>query len=471
MLHKLPAASKAARERACLPAQIPPRSQRLAGWVHVLAAIGLCGCSHSVSPTPSRIDANPPVAVSHSGAPTSVNCGDASGRWVTAWQSVPTDAMTPVDSSATPLLVGPAQTFRAILTPLGGGDVVRVRISNRFGSSPVVFTKLRIAKRVRGASIDAASSVPVTFGCQAGLTIPAGGDVISDPVAFPIDAFDDIAISIAASDPGVTPTQHFTARQTSYATAPGMGDHADDADASAFIQHSTARAFVTGLDVRTDSASAIVAFGDSITDGYQSPPSVFPQDTTAIDLNQRYPDFLKRRIDAAGLPLFVSNAGISGNRVVTDGQIAAFGRAAITRVTPDVLTQSGVSTVIWLEGINDFGQDSAQTEAAVIAGYIQVITQLQTAGLRVLQGTLTPCGNNALYGSASNNAKRAAVNEWIRTQSPADAVIDFDLAVRDANNPDVIAAAYDGGDGLHFNAAGYERLAQAIDLDLLQAPR
>lgn len=390
---------------------------------------------------------------------------------MTAWQSVPTDATTPVDSSATPLAVGPAQTFRAILTPLGGGDVVRVHVSNRFGSSPVVLTKLRIARRARGAAIDAASSIPVTFGCQAGITIPAGHDVISDPIGFQVGAFDDIAVSIAASDPGVIPTQHFTARQTSYATAPGTGDHADDADASAFMQSSTARAFVTGLDVRTDSASAVLAFGDSITDGYQSPPSIFPQDTAAIDLNQRYPDFLKRRIDAAGLPLFVSNAGISGNRVLTDGQIPAFGLAAVTRVVPDVLAQSGVSTVVWLQGINDLGQDSSQTVEAVVAGYTQVIAQMQAAGLRVLQGTLTPCGNNALYGSATNNAKRAAINEWIRTQSPADAIIDFDLAVRDANKPDVIAADYDGGDGLHFNAAGYERLAQAIDLNLLHAGR
>jgi lysophospholipase L1-like esterase len=164
------------------------------------------------------------------------------------------------------------------------------------------------------------------------------------------------------------------------------------------------------------------------------------------------------------------NAGISGNRVRENGDVPALGSAAITRVNPDVLAQSGVSTVIWLEGINDIGMTPGLTAEQLVQSYVEVISRMHAGGLRVLQGTLTPSGSNARpsYG-ADGQDLRNAVNQWIRTQSPADAVIDFDAAVRDPANPNHIHPRYDGGDGLHFTADGYRRMAETIDLGLLSS--
>jgi lysophospholipase L1-like esterase len=362
-----------------------------------------------------------------------------------------------------------AQTFRVIASPLGGGTMARIHLSNRFGSSPVVFTKVVMAKRIQGARIDPATSVGVTFGGQLNVTIAAGQDVISDAVAFSFAPFDDVAVSIAVDEPGMIPTHHYTARQTSYATLPDGGDHAEDADASAFTQSTTLRPFLVGIDVQTDTASAVVTFGDSITDGFQGPPNLVPQNTATIDRNERYPDFLKRRIDAAGLPFFVSNAGISGNRVREDGLTPRMGPAAITRVDPDVLAQAGVGTVIWLEGINDIGQAEGLKAEQLQASYIDVIARMHAAGLRVLQGTLTPSGSSThlMYGEPGQ-VLRNEINEWIRSHSPADGVIDFDAAMRDPAHPNNVDPQYDGGDGLHFNAAGYQRMALTIDLSLLR---
>lgn len=394
-------------------------------------------------------------------------------RWITAWQAPPTDAATPGDASLTPLLAGPfgqVQSFRSVLSPLGGGQTIRIHLSNRYGPAPVTFTAVSVAQRLRGPVIDPATSVPVLFdGCST-VTIGAGRDAVSDGVDFVVAAFDDVAVTLDVAEPGNIPTHHFTARQTSYATLPGVRP---GADAAAFTQTTTLRPYVVGLDVVSEEASAVVTFGDSITDGFQGPASLLPQDPATVDLNQRYPDYLKRRIDAAGLPFFVSNAGISGNRVCTAGDVPALGPAAGKRVDTDVLARCGVGTVIWLEGINDIGLTHGLTVADLAEGYTTVIDKLHARGVTVLQGTLTPSGGNSRpsYGVDGQDLRRA-VNRWIRTNSPADGVIDFDAAVADPANPDHLDARYDGGDGLHFNPAGYQRLAEAVDLDLLaRAPR
>ncbi len=394
-------------------------------------------------------------------------------RWVSAWQAPPTDAATPGDASLTPLLAGPfgqVQSFRAILSPLGSGHAVRIQLSNRYGAAPVTFTAVSVAQRLRGPVIDPATSVSVLFdGCPT-VTIGAGRDAVSDGVGFSVAAFDDVAVTLDVAEPGGIPTHHFTARQTSYATLPGVRS---GADAAAFTQTTTLRPYVVGLDVASDEASAVVTFGDSITDGFQGPASLLPQDTATLDLNQRYPDYLKRRIDAAGLPFFVSNAGISGNRVCTAGDVPALGPAAGKRLDADVLGRCGVGTVIWLEGINDIGLTHGLTVEDLAEGYTAAMARMHDRGVTVLLGTLTPSGGNSRpnYGVDGQDLRRA-VNRWIRTQSPADAVIDFAAAVADPANPDHLDARYDGGDGLHFNPAGYRRLAESVDLDLLaRAPR
>ncbi|MDQ1458489.1 MAG: hypothetical protein QOH28_4109 [Actinomycetota bacterium] len=405
----------------------------------------------------------------------------AQPQWVAAWAGVPSDASPGTDISD---LFSPSgdvkgtvsnATVRAMLTPTFGGSSVRVHLSNRFGTGPVTFTKTAIAKQAEGAAI-AAKAVPVTFGGAASVTVPAGKDVVSEATAFSYKAFDNIAVSTYVSGDAGKPTEHYTARQTSYLTANGGGDHTGDQAAGAFTQHTTTRPFVTGLDVRAK-AAAVVTFGDSITDGYQGQgPAGVPETKEGIDANGRWPDVLAKRLRAAGLPLAVANAGISGNRVLRDGAEGGnrdtYGPAGVKRLDLDAIQQSGVKTVILLEGINDLGQSPQADSAAVIAGYTDLITRLHQAGLRVVQGTLTPTGGtNNDYDSATTQAKRNEINAWIRTKSPADAIVDFDAAVRDPSDPTRINPAYDGGDHLHFNLAGYKKMGEAVSLAQLGAPK
>jgi len=393
----------------------------------------------------------------------------ATGHWVSAWQAPPTDAASAEDPGLATPAYGPSQSLRLVFSPLGGGCTVRLHLSNRFGTAPVRFSRVRLARSLGGGAIDPASIMPVSFAGLYAVTLAAGQDLVSDPLRFPLSSLEDVAVSIAAADPGSTPTRHYVARQLSYATAPGAGDHADDADAAAFTQATASRPFVVGLDVLAPLATAaVVTLGDSLTDGFQGPPATLPEDTATLGLNQRYPDFLQRRINAAGLALSVSNAGISGNRVSQDGALPAFGPMALTRVDADVLQQAGVRTVILAEGLNDIALAPGVPADQLEQAYGALIAKLHAAGLRVVQATLTPTGNAGPgFSSAAVVAEREVVNAWIRGSSPADAIVDFDAAVRDPANPGAIAAQYDGGDGLHLNAAGYDRMAGAIDLNSL----
>ncbi len=404
---------------------------------------------------------------SSGGSPVACN----SSRWVTAWQAPPTDATTTADPGLRPLTVGANQSYRLIFTALGHGSTARVHLSNRFGLAPIVFSGVRLAHRSSGAAIDATTSVALTFNGAANVTLQVGEDVISDPVSFVFNEFDDLAVSIAAINPGIVPTLHFVARQTSYVTAPGAGDHSADVSGSAYTQSTTSRPFVVGFDTLASGAtSAVVAFGDSLTDGFQGPPQGLPENTATVNRNERYPDFLAHRLVTASRTLFVANAGITGNRVRENGSVPAYGPSALSRVDSDVLAQAGVSDVILFEGINDIGQTVGLSASQLTDAYTQLIASLHGAGLHVVQATLTPSGGNAQAGYSSTNAStlRQEVNSWIRTQSPADAVVDFDAAVRDSSNPNLLAAQYDGGDGLHLNASGYQKLAATVDLNSLQ---
>lgn len=402
------------------------------------------------------------------------NC-DSGMHWVNAWQAPPTDGISPVDASLLPFITGPLQTVRAVLSPTGAGSTIRIHLSNRYAIGPVTFGAVTIAKRTTGAAIDPATLVPIRFAGAASITVPAGADVVSDAASFSFSAFDDLAVSVYTTNASVTTTHHHVARQTSFATLPLGGDQTADASAAAFIQSTTMRPFVVGLDVRvSERTTALVTFGDSLTDGFQGPGFggglVPSQNTETIDLNQRYTDYLQLRLIAAGRDVFVSNAGISGNQVLEDPRLPdglpTYGRAALTRMDQDVLEQAGVNDVLFWMGINDIGHSPSTTVEALTAGYVEVIARLHARGLRVIQGTLTPTGGTGDgYATPEATALRNAVNAWIRQHSPADAIVDFDAAVRDSANPDFIAPEYEGGDGLHFNAAGFERIANAVDLD------
>ncbi len=365
--------------------------------------------------------------------------------------------------------------MRAVATPSLGGSELRVHLSNRFGPGAVTFEHVTIARQAVGPSIVAGSQKELTFGGAPAVTAEPGGDVVSDPVQFAFDAGRSLAVSIfVASDVG-EPTIHYTARQTSYLTPEDGGDQTADVCGVPYSLKTTTRPWLTAIDVRTDaSVGTVVAFGDSITDGYQGQaPEGVPETIEGLDQFVRYPDYLAARLRSSGKPLAVLNAGISGNRVLRDGvdggNRATNGPSALHRVRPDALDQSGVTTVILLEGINDLGKTPRATADDLIAGYTQLIGEMHHAGLRVLHGTLTPAGGSVAYGSAEIEAERQKVNDWIRTASVADGVVDFDAAVRDATDPTRLDPRYDGGDHLHLNPAGNQAMAAAVDLDQLRS--
>lgn len=403
------------------------------------------------------------------------SCSDQG--WLGVWAAAPSDAsggtddMDRYDMSMNPKSVVRDETIRAILTPTFGGTTARVRLSNRFGTVPVTFAHAAVARRASGPALVPDTTAPLTFAGDRSVTVAPGQDVLSDPVEFAVQAFESLAVSLHVAGDVGKPTEHDVARQTSYLTPEGTGDHTSDVDGDAFTQRTTSRPFVSGVEVLAPlSDSAVAALGDSITDGYQAVPAGAPETLEGIDADGRWPDDLARRLAAADRPLSVLNLGIAGNRVLQDsavgGQPDVQGAAVIRRLDADVLTQSGVTTVIWLEGINDLLMSPNATVEQLTGGYRDVIDRLHSQGLRVLQGTLTPAGGSSAAPPGSD-AVRRAVNSWIRQESPADGVVDFDAAVRDPADPSRINPAYDGSDGLHFNLAGYQAMADAVPLEML----
>lgn len=398
-------------------------------------------------------------------------------HWVTAWEAPPTDAAWAIDSSYDIPRSGPHQTFRVILSPDGQGSTIRLRFSNRFGKEPVTLDDVRIARPLKQASGSAAivpgSSLPVLFHHLSRTTLLPGEDKLSDPLQFEVAGLEDVAVSMSVPDPGRVPTHHSLARQHCFATKPRAGDHTADTQADAFTESFTSRPFVTGLEVEAPAAaSTVVTLGDSLTDGFQALPGgyLFEEDPGTLDLNERYPDYLYRRLQASGLPLFVANAGISGNRVLHNGLIPPLGPSALSRLAPDVLAQDGVSDVILWEGINDIGLTPGLTAQQLEDGYSALIAELHAYGLHVIQATLTPSEGATIFTYSDHHAMvlRNEVNDWIRHRSPADAVADFDAAMRDPADPDKINPLYDDGDGLHFTAAGYEQIANTLDLSRIR---
>jgi lysophospholipase L1-like esterase len=315
----------------------------------------------------------------------------------------------------------------------------------------------------------------VSFGGRSATTLAAGGEALSDLVNLRVEEGQDLAISLFASASTGTPTVHGLALQTNYVS--GTGNFAADIGASAFTSTTTSWYFLDAVDVvgPQRDRQAIVALGDSITDGFAA----------SVDKNSRWPDVLARRLreGRGGSDLGVLNQGIGGNRVLNDS--ACFGVNAQARLDRDVLTQDGLGFVILLEGINDIGFSSFDlstlppeflpciqpnpdvSAAQIIAGYQQIIARVHAHDARIFGGTLLPFGG-AGYFTPAGEAKRQAVNTWIRTSGEFDGVIDFDRATRDPANPQQLLSVYDSGDHLHPNDAGYAAMGNAIDLRLFR---
>jgi lysophospholipase L1-like esterase len=403
-------------------------------------------------------------------------------HWIGAWADAPSDAsagsspLSMMDASGHPKLPVDDATIRAELTPTYGGSMVRVHLSNRFGTTPAVFGAVTIALKGAGAGL-AGPVTAVTFAGKRSVTLPPGADVSSDPVRFTFSAMQTLAVSMYVANDAAKPTEHYTARQTSYLTPAGRGDQASDASGTAFTTQTTSRDYVDGIDVQAPaSAGAVVALGDSITDGYQGlAPDGVPEVTSTLNANGRWPDDLARRLIAGHIALSILNEGISGNRILYSaagtGGPGTSNPSALSRLREDVLDQAGVTTVIWLEGINDVATAPFASAAQVEGGLVQGVETMHQAGLRVVLGTITPAGGaGGEYGAPSANAVRNEVNTWIREQHVADGYVDFDAAVRDPGDPGRIAPAYDGGDHVHLDLAGYQAMADAIDLALLRRP-
>ncbi|MET4614779.1 lysophospholipase L1-like esterase [Stenotrophomonas sp. 2619] len=381
----------------------------------------------------------------------------APAPWVASWQASPQPVWDA--SFLFPTLIPAAleaQTVRQTARLSLGGNQLRIRLSNAYGTTP-----LRIgAASVAGA--DGQAPLALTFEGHAGTQIAPGQARLSDPVTLPTHDLQAVQVSVYV--PAHTPlhTFHWDGRQTALI---GVGDQtlAPRMDTASTT---TARLFVTGIEVQAAAAArSVVVIGDSITDGA----------TASLDRDQRWTDHLAARLAPRGVA--VVNAGISGGRLLRDGM----GDAATTRFQRDVLDVPGVASVIVLIGINDIawpGTAFARGQARpgldeLQAGYRTLVEQAHRRGLRILGATLPPFAG-ALPGTPlddyyqpGKDALRQQLNDWLRTDSPFDAVIDLDAALRDPADPSRIAAAYDSGDHLHPGDAGNRAMAEAVDLQEL----
>ena len=388
-------------------------------------------------------------------------------RWVGTW-SAPPEATSPLDSGFAPAFAEgfSYQTIRSIAQTSIGGTAVRVRITNAFGTQPVTFNAVFIGIAQTGATLVSGSNHALTFQGSASVTIPAGAEAWSDPLRFNVPSDGNLAISLFAEGATGTPTIHLFANQTTYVAT---GNFAASEDGSAFAGAATSWYFVDGIDVLTSPRvkGAVVALGDSITDG----------DGSTLDANRRWPNYLARRFLAGppGLELSVLDQGVSANRVLTDSP--CFAMSAVNRVDKDVLNQSGVRYVILMEGLNDIGfpvypfpficldPNLEVSVGQVIAGYEQIIAKVHAKGLKIFGGTLTPF-KGCWYWTPEGEAKCEAINNFIKTSGAFDGVIDFAAVLADSNDPTILAPQFKSEDNIHPNDAGYEAMANEIDLSL-----
>jgi lysophospholipase L1-like esterase len=379
----------------------------------------------------------------------------AAEAWCATWGTAPAG---PPPSASAPSFSN--QTLRLIVHTSIPGNRVRVRLSNEMGAAPLRIGAAHIGLQSTGASLVAGAGRDLTFGGQPGATVAPGDPLLSDPVDFAVPALADVAISLWLPGSTQATTIHDLAQQTNYVSV--AGNHAG-ANALPVQRTLSSWPFLTEVDV-TGSAgtpSAIVVLGDSLTDGIRS----------TSNANRRWTDCLARRLRTEAAPgsppIAVVNRGIGANSLLTDYPTALLaGRDALERFDRDVGATAGARWLFVLIGINDIVYSSASSPIApdtLQAGWLQLIARARMRGLQVIGATLTPFEGQAYY-TAARDAVRQRANAWIRTSGAWDAVADFDAVLRDPARPTRLLPAYDGGDHLHPNDAGYEAMAKAIPL-------
>ncbi|TDD42393.1 SGNH/GDSL hydrolase family protein [Nonomuraea terrae] len=373
---------------------------------------------------------------------------DIGDHWVDAWAT----SLHRSSAAAVPPTYDD-QTIRMVVRMRGGGNAVRVRLSNAHGDRPVTFGAVTVALRESGAALAEGTLRKAAFSGAPSVTVPAGEVVDSDPVRLRVLEGQDLAVSVYVPEATGPATWHRSAVQTNYLSAPG--DHTGDLDGGTYPATVRSWLFLDAVAVTHGPApGTLVAVGDSITDG----------SGTAVDGFERWPDHLAARFAAEqGRHPAVVNTGIGGNRVRTD--TAQDGQSLLNRLERDVLSRSGLTHVILLHGVNDL-RDRA-TADQLIAAYQEVVDRVHARGAKIYGGTITPFKGGSAH-TATAEAHRQAVNAWITTSGAFDGVIDFAAAVADPADPQALDPAYDRGDHLHPNAAGFAAMAQAVDLSLFR---
>jgi lysophospholipase L1-like esterase len=408
-------------------------------------------------------------------------------RWITAWtasvQGPYPSGFALLQPDLSLVFPDPArgaddQSFRMIVRPDLWGDRARIHLSNAFGTKPIRFDQIAIALQFESSAVSAGTNQRVTFGGQEWIEIPPGKDAWSDAAALPFAPKDDagsflgrkLAVSFHVRGESGPMTWHAKALTTSYLTTPHTGAVSAREDEAAFPFSTTSIFFLDAVDMMADAGTKlVVAFGDSITDGMGA----------SLNGQDRWPDVLSRRLhDRFRSQVAVVNAGIAGNRILKPDLYSAenpdaSGPAALQRLKRDVLSLSGVSAVIWLEGINDLGPHGGaslkELEQAITSGVRAL--RSATPAIRVIGATLTSVRGSPQFGAREED--RQALNAFIRTSGLFDAVIDFDGATahpRSGAFKSEYAVPTNGvskEDGLHPNRAGYLAMAGTIDLDAL----
>jgi lysophospholipase L1-like esterase len=384
---------------------------------------------------------------------------DQGGRWVSTWgQPAVTTAQAPSD-----------QTIREIQRISVGGNWLRVRLSNEFNSAAINVGEAHVALAGSAGSIH--SDRKLTFGGQSSIVIPPNAAIYSDPAELTTPTNGSVAVSLFLPTNSGMVTIHPAAIDTAYIT----NGNTTGASSAGGATKSAMRYMLSELQVfAADNAAAIATLGDSITEGVDS----------TEDASHRWPDFLADRLAVArGIaPRGVNNAGIGGNRVLNDNPpnpYSNFGQGALARLDRDVLAQGHVKFLIVLEGVNDLGlpgfvgvPQQTVTADQLIGAYRQIIARAHEHDIKVIGGTITPFAGalEPNYWSPAGEAIREAANNFILKGGEFDGTIDFAAAVADPKKPTFLAAQFNGGDGLHLSDAGYQAMANAIDLRLFKDP-